>query len=163
MSRGINKVFILGRVGDVKNHGTVVNVSVATNQEYTQNGQKMKLTEWHKIVFFGKLAEIAGRYLQKGSQVHVEGSLRTEKYTDKNGHEQYSTKIVAKTLELLDKKEGGGAHPPPLDSYANDPNAYQRAKETGYPTSVTGQSYQPRTTFDSETSLGNDDLDDIPF
>ena len=112
MSRGVNKVMILGRLGndpDVRyaaDGKAVTTISVATSESWKDRntGQQQERTEWHRIVFFGRLAEIAGQYLRKGSQVYVEGSLRTNKYTDKNGIERYSTDINANELQML----GGG-------------------------------------------------------
>lgn len=101
-SRGVNKVIIVGNLGndpDVKyaaNGNCITNISVATSESYKDKntGQNVDKTEWHRVVFFGKLAEIAGEYLRKGSQIYIEGKLKTTKYTDNNGVEKYSTDIV---------------------------------------------------------------------
>ena len=114
MSRGINKVILLGRLGndpEVKytaNGSAVTNISVATSEQWKdkQTGEMQTKTEWSRVVFFGKLAEIAGQYLKKGSQVYVEGSLRTNKYTDKNGIERYSTDIHATEMQMIGGREG---------------------------------------------------------
>ena len=108
--RGVNKVIIVGRLGNdpvtrqFANGGGVTNISVATSEQWTdkQTGERREATEWHRISFFGKLAEIAAQYLRKGSSVYVEGSLRTNKYTDQNGIERYSTEIRADNLQMLD-------------------------------------------------------------
>lgn len=108
--RGVNKVIIVGRLGNdpitrqFANGGSVTNISVATSEQWTdkQTGERREATEWHRISFFGKLADIAGNYLKKGSAVYVEGSLRTNKYTDQNGIERYSTEVRAETLQMLD-------------------------------------------------------------
>lgn len=113
MARGVNKVILLGFLGndpEVKytaNGSAVTNISVATSEQWKdkQTGEMQTRTEWHKIVFFGKLAEIAGQYLKKGSQVYVEGSLRTNKYTDKNGIERYSTDIHATEMQMIGGRE----------------------------------------------------------
>ena len=113
MSRGINKVILLGRLGndpEVKytaNGSAVTNISVATSEQWKdkQTGEMQTKTEWSRVVFFGKLAEIAGQYLKKGSQVYVEGSLRTNKYTDKNGIERYSTDIHATEMQMVGGRE----------------------------------------------------------
>jgi single-strand DNA-binding protein len=113
MARGVNKVIIVGNLGadpEVRHTGggtCVTNMRVATSEQWTdkQSGEKQERTEWHRIVLFGRLAEIAGEYLKKGRQVYVEGSLRTDKYTGKDGVERYSTDIIASDLQLL----GGNA------------------------------------------------------
>lgn len=112
MARGINKVIIVGNLGndpDVKytqSGTTITTISVATTEAWKdkQSGQQQERTEWHRVKFFGRLAEIAGEYLKKGRQVYVEGSLRTEKYTGKDGVERYSTDIIANEMQML----GGG-------------------------------------------------------
>lgn len=108
--RGVNKVILVGRLGNdpitrqFPNGGSVTNISVATSEQWTdkQTGERREATEWHRVSFFGKLAEIAGNYLKKGSAVYIEGSLRTNKYTDQNGIERYSTDIRADNLQMLD-------------------------------------------------------------
>ena len=119
MARGINKVILVGNLGadpEVRYTagGTAIaSLSVATSEQWTdkQSGQKQERTEWHRVKLFGRLAEIAGEYLKKGRQVYVEGSLRTDKYTGKDGVERYSTDIVASELQMLGGMggEGGGA------------------------------------------------------
>lgn len=114
MSRGINKVILIGRLGndpDVRytaSGGAVTTVSLATSEKWTdKQGQPQSRTEWHRVVFFGKLAEVAGQYLKKGSQIYVEGSIRTSKYTDKNGIERYSTDINANEMQMLGGNQNG--------------------------------------------------------
>ena len=117
MARGINKVILVGNLGndpDVKytqSGAAVTTISVATSESWKdkQTGQMQDRTEWHRVKFFGKLAEIAGEYLRKGSQVYVEGSLRTDKYTDKNGIERYTTDIIANEMQMLGGRGEGGA------------------------------------------------------
>lgn len=137
MSRGINKVILVGRLGqdpDVRytaSGSAVTTISIATSESWKDRntGQQQERTEWHRVVFFGRLAEIAGQYLKKGSQVYVEGSLRTNKYTDKNGIERYSTDINANELQML----GGGGNPSNPNNYHVDdqsmPGDYPRARE----------------------------------
>ena len=117
MARGINKVILVGNLGaDPEIRYTtagaaVASISVATSEQWTdkQSGQKQERTEWHRVKFFGRLAEIAGEYLRKGRQVYIEGSLRTDKYTDKQGIERYSTDIIANEMQMLGGMgEGGG-------------------------------------------------------
>ena len=119
MARGINKVILVGNLGadpEVRYTagGTAIaSLSIATSEQWTdkQSGQKQERTEWHRVKLFGRLAEIAGEYLKKGRQVYVEGSLRTDKYTDKQGVERYSTDIIANDLQMLGGMggEGGGS------------------------------------------------------
>ncbi len=117
MARGVNKVILVGTLGkdpEVRYSqagAAMTSVSVATNESWKDKvtGEKQERTEWHRVKFFGRLAEIAGEYLKKGGQVYIEGSLRTEKYTDKQGVEKYSTDIIADEMMLLGGKgEGGG-------------------------------------------------------
>jgi single-strand DNA-binding protein len=116
MARGINKVILVGNLGadpEVRYTagGTAIaSLSIATSEQWTdkQSGQKQERTEWHRVKLFGRLAEIAGEYLKKGRQVYVEGSLRTDKYTDKQGVERYSTDIIASELQMLGGMGGEG-------------------------------------------------------
>lgn len=117
MARGINKVILIGNVGqdpEVKympSGGAVTNISVATSETWKDKntGQPQERTEWHKVVFFNRLGEIAGEYLKKGSKVYVEGSLHTRKWQDKQtGQDRYSTEIKANTMQMLDSRGGGG-------------------------------------------------------
>jgi single-strand DNA-binding protein len=114
----VNKVIIVGNLGAdpetryMPSGDAVTNIRVATTDRYKdkQSGEMREATEWHRISFFGKLAEIAGQYLRKGSQVYVEGSLRTRKYTDKDGIEKYATEIRADSMQMLGSRQGmGGA------------------------------------------------------
>ena len=112
MSRGINLVILVGNLGqdpDVRytnNGAAITNCSIATSQAWTDknSGQLQEKTEWHRVVFFNRLAEIAGQYLKSGSKVYIEGSLTTRKYQDKQGVERYTTEIVARELQMLDRK-----------------------------------------------------------
>ncbi|HKZ11592.1 MAG TPA: single-stranded DNA-binding protein [Rhodanobacteraceae bacterium] len=117
MARGVNKVILVGNLGaDPETRysasGTAMcTIRIATTDSWKdkQTGERQEKTEWHRIKFFGRLAEIAGEYLKKGRQVYVEGSLRTDKYTDKEGVERYSTDIVANEMQMLGGQgEGGG-------------------------------------------------------
>ena len=109
MGKGVNKVILVGNLGndpDVRTTagGTVITtISVATSESWKdkQTGEKQERTEWHRVKFFGKLAEIAGEYLKKGRQVYVEGSIRSDKYTDKEGIDRYSFDIVAENMQMI--------------------------------------------------------------
>ena len=107
MARGINKVILVGNLGndpDVRDGVTKISVATSETWKDKQTGEKKERTEWHWVVFFGRLAEIAGEYLRKGSQVYIEGSLRTNKWKDKNGNDRYTTEIVAKEMQMLGGK-----------------------------------------------------------
>jgi len=116
MSRGINKVILVGHLGkdpEVKylpSGSAVANITVATSESWKdkQSGDKQERTEWHNVVFFNRLAEIVGEYLKKGAQVYVEGSLRTRKWQDKEGKDRYTTEIVAAEMQMLGSKQGAG-------------------------------------------------------
>ncbi|HET9471911.1 MAG TPA: single-stranded DNA-binding protein, partial [Usitatibacter sp.] len=111
----VNKVIIIGNLGRdpetryMPDGGAITNVSVATTETWKdKNGEKQEKTEWHRVAFFGKLAEIAGEYLKKGSQVYVEGRLQTRKWQDKDGADKYSTEIVANQMQMLGSRQGMG-------------------------------------------------------
>lgn len=117
MARGVNKVILIGNVGqdpEVKympSGGAVTNISVATSETWKDKntGQPQERTEWHRVVFFNRLGEIAGEYLKKGSKVYVEGSLRTRKWQAQDGTDRYTTEIVASEMQMLDGRgEGAG-------------------------------------------------------
>lgn len=118
MARGINKVILVGNLGNdpetryTAGGSAITTISIATSESWKdkQTGEAQERTEWHRVKFFGRLAEIAGEYLKKGRQVYVEGSLRTEKYTDKSGVERYTTDIIANEMQMLggNPGEGGG-------------------------------------------------------
>ena len=111
----VNKVILLGNLGrDPETRYTtggdaVTNLSIATSEQWKdKSGEKQERTEWHRVVLFGRQAEIAGEYLKKGRSVYIEGRLQTRKYADKDGVEKYSTEIVADRMQLLGSREGGG-------------------------------------------------------
>lgn len=114
----VNKVFLIGRLGKdpetryMTNGEAVTNVSIATTESYKDKaGEKQEKTEWHNLVFYRRLAEIAGEYLKKGSMIYVEGKLQTRKYTDKAGVDKYSTEIIVNEMTMLgDKKSGSGEY-----------------------------------------------------
>ena len=117
MARGVNKVILIGNLGDdpdvkhTNNGNAVCNISIATSESWTdkQSGQKQERTEWHRVVFFNKLGEIAGQYLHKGSKVYIEGSLRTRKWQDQNGQDRYTTEIVGSEMQMLDSRGDSNA------------------------------------------------------
>jgi len=158
MARGINKVILIGNLGndpDVRyagNERAVANISIATSESWKDKntGEKQERTEWHRIVFFGRLAEIVSEYLRKGSKVYVEGRLQTNKWQDKSGNDRYTTEIIASEMQMLDSKgsTGGG----------------QRNKGAADEYADTGSRRQERPAAASGASQGEDFADDdIPF
>jgi single-strand DNA-binding protein len=151
----VNKVILIGNLGKdpevryTASGEAMCNFSLATTESWKDKstGEKKELTEWHRISFFGKLAEIAGQYLKKGSQVYVEGSLRTRKWTDKEGQERYTTEIRGDQMTMLGSRQGMGA---PAGGggggYDSEPTDYSPAPAKN----------KPKPSFDD---LG----DDIPF
>ena len=117
MARGINKVILVGNLGKdpevryMANGGAVCNVTLATSESWKdkQTGEQKDKTEWHNIVFYRRLAEIAGEYLRKGSQIYVEGKLQTRKWQDKSGSDRYTTEIIAAEMQMLGGRGGGGS------------------------------------------------------
>ncbi|MFM1827532.1 MAG: single-stranded DNA-binding protein Ssb [Pseudomonadota bacterium] len=155
----VNKVILLGNLGrdpEVRyspDGGAIANVSIATTSRYKDkvSGDMKEDTEWHRVVFFGRLAEIAGEYLKKGRPVFVEGRLRTRKWQDQSGQEKTTTEIVAEQMQLLGGREGGGSSAGSLGSAPSDDFSSQ-----GSPASST-----PRS---AGKAKGFEDLDDdIPF
>jgi single-strand DNA-binding protein len=151
-SRGINKVILIGNLGVdpetryMPSGGAVTNIRLATSETWNDRstGQQQERTEWHRVVFFNKLAEIAGEYLKKGSKVYIEGSLRTRKWQGQDGQDRYTTEIVANEMQMLDSRGGGGA--------PRDDGGYDSA-----PRSSNKPAQQP-------APEGIDDFDDdIPF
>lgn len=135
--RGVNRVTILGNVGqdpEVKylpSGGAVTNISVATSESWKDKntGQKNDRTEWHKIVFFNRLGEIAGEYLRKGSKVYIEGSLRTRKWQAQDGTDRYSTEIVASEMQMLDGKNDSSVTQPQQPQQQNRQNTQQQQQQ----------------------------------
>jgi len=141
MARGINKVILIGNLGAdpetraMPSGTTVANLRVATSESWRdkQTGEQQERTEWHRVALFGRLAEIAGEYLRKGSQVYIEGSLRTRKWQDKQGNERYSTEIVGNELQMLGGRGGaaGAAGAPGESGSRSSSPAPSYAEESG--------------------------------
>ena len=123
MARGINKVIVVGNLGAdpdtryMPSGGAVTNLSIATSESWKdkQTGEQKERTEWHKVAMFGRLAEIAAEYLRKGSQVYIEGKLRTRKWQDREGNDRYTTEIIADEMQMLGGRGGGGGSAPMRD------------------------------------------------
>lgn len=154
MTRGVNKVILIGNLGQdpetryTPNGNAVANVTLATSATWRdkQTGELQERTEWHRIAFFNRLAEIVGGYLRKGSKVYIEGSLRTRKWQDKNGTDRYTTEIIANEMHMLDSRSDG--------SHGNKEN---------------NSSYKQTNSMENRAATSNDDgshsdlEDDIPF
>jgi single-strand DNA-binding protein len=157
MARGVNKVILIGNLGAdpetraMPSGTTVANLRVATSESWRdkQTGEQQERTEWHRVALFGRLAEVAGEYLRKGSQVYIEGSLRTRKWTDKQGNERYSTEIIGNDLQMLGGRGGAGQAGGAPGTTAAGGGREAVAEETG----ATGRSSGGGEEFD----------DDIPF
>jgi len=157
----VNKAIILGNLGkdpEVRYSAAgdaMCNLTIATSEQWKDKatGEKREATEWHRVSFFGKLAEICGQYLKKGSQIYVEGSIRTRKWTDKEGVERYSTEIRGDEMKMLGSRPEGGQQRPsgPPDGASDYAPAPQRNSQGAPPNSG-----RPKPSFDD---LG----DDIPF
>ena len=162
MARGINKVILVGNLGNdpdvryTQSGAAVANVSIATSESWKDKntGEQQEKTEWHRVVFFGRLAEIVSEYLKKGSQIYVEGRLQTRKWQDKEGIDRYSTEIVANEMQMLGGRGGGGGG-------GSSSNGSSSSNEGAYKSSA-GDS--PSEAMESTTSGGGNDFDDdIPF
>lgn len=159
MARGINKVILVGNLGQdpdtryMPSGNPVTNISVATSESWKDKntGQQQERTEWHRVVLFNKLGEIAGQYLRKGSKVYIEGSLRTRKWQGQDGQDRYTTEIVASEMQMLDSRGGGGDYAPPGDDYSQGRPPQQPASAA--PAPQDSGSDKSFTDFD----------DDIPF
>jgi single-strand DNA-binding protein len=141
----VNKVIVVGNLGRdpetryMPDGAAITNVSIATSYQWTDkaSGEKKEETEWHRVVFRGKLAEVAGEYLKKGSQVYVEGRLRTRKWQDKEGQDKYTTEIMADRMQMLGSRAGAGeprSEPrsePPAESRAAEPKAGAKKPAAG--------------------------------
>jgi single-strand DNA-binding protein len=155
MARGINKVILIGNLGAdpetraMPSGTTVANLRIATSESWKdrQSGEQQERTEWHRVALFGRLAEVAGEYLRKGSQVYIEGSLRTRKWQDKQGNERYSTEIVANDMQMLGGRGGGAG------AGAGMASGESGRERSDYPEAPAGGPSTEREEFD----------DDIPF
>jgi single-strand DNA-binding protein len=160
----VNKVIIVGNLGRdpetryMPNGEAVTNIAVATTESWKDknSGEKKELTEWHRITFYRKLAEIAGQYLKKGSQIYVEGRLQTRKWTDKEGVERYTTEIIADTMQMLGSRQGMGGGAPMDDDYGSAPAPRQSAGGGGGGGGASRPASRPAPNF-------SDMDDDIPF
>lgn len=159
MARGVNKVILIGNLGkdpEVRyspNGGAIATITLATSESWKDKntGETVDKTEWHRVVFFRRLAEIAGEYLKKGSKVFIEGKLQTRKWQDKDGQDRYTTEVVANEMQMLDSKGGGSA------DYNQDQQSYAPQQQSYAPQ---GQAPQQQS---APAMSGGDFDDDIPF
>ena len=168
MARGINKVILIGNLGQdpetkaMPSGTTVCNLRIATSESWKdkQTGETKEQTEWHTVAMFGRLAEIAGEYLRKGSQVYIEGRLRTRKWQDKNGNDRYSTEIVANEMQMLGGRGGGMGGGGGGGGYSEGGRGEGGGRGGSRNESRTGDEYGEPV----RTSTEKDDFDDeIPF
>ncbi|WP_343552155.1 single-stranded DNA-binding protein [Pantoea sp.] len=154
-SRGVNKVILVGNLGQdpeiryMPNGGAVANITLATSESWRDKttGEQKEITEWHRVILFGKLAEVAGEYLKKGSQVYIEGKLRTRKWQDQSGQDKYTTEVIVNVggvMQMLGGKQDGGA--------GNKPQPSQQQQRQPGPSTPPANN-EPPMDFD----------DDIPF
>lgn len=169
-SRGINKVILVGNLGQdpevryMPNGGAVANITLATSESWRdkQTGETKEKTEWHRVVLFGKLAEVAGEYLRKGSQVYIEGALQTRKWTDQAGVEKYTTEVVVNiggTMQMLGGRQGGGQGKNNGWGQPQQPQSGNQFSGGGQPSRP--QPQQNSTPASNEPPMDFDD--DIPF
>lgn len=160
MAKGINKVILVGNLGNdpevkyMPSGGAVTNISIATTDSWKDktSGERVDKTEWHRVVFFNRLAEVAGEYLKKGSQVYVEGALRTRKWQDQSGQDKYTTEIVGSEMQMLGSRSGG--------SEGFDQSAPKQPSQQARPSPV--QQNKPNQAQPAPQNFDDFD-DDIPF
>jgi single-strand DNA-binding protein len=168
----INKVIVIGNLGrdpEVRytpSGAAVCNVSVATTRNWKDktSGDKVEETEWHRVVFYDRLAEIAGEYLKKGRSVYVEGRLKTRKWADKDGKDNYTTEIVAEQMQLLGGREGGGGGSYGGGQAQGGDEGFNQAQEPAARPARPAARPAPAPAPAAKSSTGFDDMDDdIPF
>jgi len=171
MARGVNKVIIVGNCGQdpetrfMPSGGAVTNLSIATSESWKDKntGDQQERTEWHRVVFFNRLAEIAGEYVKKGSKLYVEGSLRTRKWQGQDGQDRYTTEIVASEMQMLDSRggqQGGGDY----QQSSNQQYGQQSAPQQNTPSQQAPSAPQQGQNAPQQAPQGMDTFDDdIPF
>ncbi len=162
----VNKVILVGNLGRdpetryMPDGGAITNISIATTSSWKdKSGEKQEQTEWHRIAFFGKLAEIAGEYLKKGSQVYVEGKLRTRKWQDKDGQDKYTTEIIADAMQMLGGRQGMGGE----GGGSGGGGDYARSSAGGSSGGAQGSTTKPAGGAKGGATKFDDMDDDIPF
>jgi single-strand DNA-binding protein len=173
MARGINKVILVGNLGAdpetryTAGGGAITNIKIATSESWKDKttGENVEKTEWHRVTFFNRLAEIAGEYLKKGRQVYVEGKLSTRKYTDKDGIERYATDIIADEMQMLGTgMGGGGGERTERSDRGGADSGYGEAPRRNAPAQSGGRSAPaPAQRSPANVPPPDDFSDDIPF
>lgn len=179
MSKGLNRVMVIGNAGgdaELRYSGAgnpIANVSIATTERWKdRDGNVQERTEWHRVKFFGKLAEIAGEYIKKGQQVYIEGSLRTDKYVDREGVEKYSTDIIASQMQLLggprERAGDGGSRPASQGAQRDNGNGGNQGRGGGGSGRGPGGPGSNRGDYNGRGQSRHeeapmDEVDDIPF
>lgn len=171
MARGINKVILVGNIGGdpetryMPNGGAVTNITLATSDSWKDKntGQMNERTEWHRIVFFNRLAEIAGEYLRKGSKVYVEGALRTRKWQGQDGQDRYTTEIVASEMQMLDGRNGGGDNMGGGYQQQGGDMGYNQQPQQSAPRQQAPQQTPQQQAPQQQPPAFDDFDDDIPF
>ena len=169
MARGINKVILVGNLGGdpetryTANGAAITNITVATSESWRdkQTGENQERTEWHRVVFFNRLAEIAGEYLRKGRQVYIEGSLRTRKWQDQSGQDRWTTEIVANEMQMLGNR-GDDMGSRPSSGFRDQQAAPARQQAAPQAAAPQPQSQQPQQASNAPADDGFTD-DDLPF
>lgn len=167
----LNKVLLIGRIGqDPEKRITpaghsVVNISIATTEYFKdQSGNKKERTEWHKVVFWNRQAEIVEQYCRKGSQLYIEGSLQTRDWQDKDGNKRYTTEIVARNLQLLDSRSQGSKSGDASESGGFQPNSPAPQQQNDFQPQTGNQFQEPPNSGPSQGKFDDDFVeDDIPF
>ncbi|HHC74967.1 MAG TPA: single-stranded DNA-binding protein [Thiothrix sp.] len=170
MARGINKVILVGNLGrdpEVKympSGGAITNVTIATSDSWKDKntGQMQDRTEWHRVVFFNRLAEIAGEYLRKGSKVYVEGRLQTRKWQGQDGQDRYTTEIIGAEMQMLDSRQGGSANMDQQQGYQNH-NQQNTYGGGGHQSAPQNHQANPSSKPTAPNNSKEDFDDDIPF
>lgn len=171
MARGINKVILVGNIGGdpetryMPNGGAVTNITLATSDSWKDKntGQMNERTEWHRIVFFNRLAEIAGEYLRKGSKVYVEGALRTRKWQGQDGQDRYTTEIVASEMQMLDGRNSGGDNMGGGYQQQGGDMGYNQQPQQSAPRQQAPQQAPQQQAPQQQPPAFDDFDDDIPF
>ena len=171
MARGINKVILVGNLGKdpevryTTGGAAVTNITVATAETWNDKatGEKQERTEWHRVVFFGRLAEIAGEYLKKGRQVYIEGSIRTRKWQDQSGQDRYTTEIVGNEMQMLGSQAGGQSNFAGVQAPAAPQNQNQGGFQQQGQQNQGQQQNQGSQQASNQTPSFDDFDDDIPF
>ncbi|MBK4775886.1 ssDNA-binding protein [Candidatus Pantoea edessiphila] len=169
MARGINKVILIGNLGQdpevryMPNGNAVTNITLATSESWRDKntGENKEITEWHRVVIFGKLAEVASEYLRKGSQIYIEGQLRTRKWQDQNGQERYTTEVIVNiggTMQMLGSRQNNNTI---ISGNTQNNNNWNQSQQVN---NIDNENYSQKNPLDPKTNEPTINFDDdIPF